>query len=1308
MADKKEIEITQHGEKSVAIVANAGSMVTLQDKQRFEDVSAALENYTSEIGPCHIHIDRKETGTLLEWLCNTSEPNGNARYEKRIAILLGKAGSGKSVVMKDILLSLKESPEYRVLAFKSDIFYDGDDNRDLNEKARMGQSVIEAIRESAQKQRTVLLIDQIDALSAVLSSRRKPLDEMIGLIKQAAQIPNVRVVTSCRPYDFYYDKKFADLKNCYQVVVRDLEKEDVKRVLEKNGVVIDSTYAEDLLTLLSNPLNLSLFCAIRPDADTLRDKTLTGLYDCLWNNILDDYPEDSERLVSCLWEYASQLYQHQTLSMSMSLFPSKWHEEKKYLLSRGILVGNNGVYQFMHQTLFDYVFARLFFEQHQTLEDMFEKEHQGLFMRNHLKQILEYQRATDNEGFWRNVRTILFEKTADRFDYKYRFHIQHLVLSILGSIETYTLNEKRLIDKNIMANNRYHFHFVNTIITLGGFGLYREWTDKKGGFFAITASERENLFIILGKMLYTKPKETIHYIRTLCVPELQETYRKKLIALIERMGKIEMSEDERFVIGFLDDKDVEFVFPLLMHANVVEHTDWVVGRTLAYVNKRYEESGKEEMLKYHPSISHNIQLIYDDLKRQLPLVAYQFGYEIVRNVAEMSVLQSAHDIKSSLAYVMYNRHSTHTAELHEETVDDMMAYMGKRLKEETTPDNVRMLDELIATDLCIMHVIAAEALCKGMNHYADYAFRYLKSNICRSFVSSVLLHYQIKLFKTWVLANPSRESLDELMSVIKNIYPEWENHPLEYPNRRYPLTRVGFTRAQYYACVPKEILKTYPEEYKFFAEMQHKWNDFENEEPNKIEMHEGYTTLRREAFDNMVKDSDILQTMRKINNDNDLIDFSRPTLSGVSASFAQKAQQNPDKYYVVYLKALGDEKIPLKYIIDGLEALMECGYAQDKIDHLLCRLIEEVPRRKDVQQPITNMTICSRIEYYEKNDLHMPEEVYGFVKGVALHPSRDVDDTDDIDFNLPINRERGRAIDILEMSFYDKAYADDIIDTLLAIVPDASITSKVGMLFRMAYLLNVSREKTLQLFLEVTRDCNPNYYRLPVHNANPVLYLIRTNFYDLVPYFESAVQAEKGNDVTANMLFRAWLLGAEKAKEMLLRFAEQSAAARVQVIDFVGRYYRKDFAEHMMEVLIRYMTYDEEALGKEYDEIFSKLGAWGKQFDTQTFLNKFIKSEICVHCSYRIYEYLKSLAIENPEYCLDLLSALYAKKSKAYIVEHYELQQITEILIDAYNNVRTYTSNNESLEHAMDLMDNLLEKEDVNYYLTQCLKILEE
>ena len=41
----------------------------------------------------------------------------------------------------------------------------------------------------------------------------------------------------------------------------------------------------------------------------------------------------------------------------------------------------------------------IFFEKQQKLEDLFETKHQGLFVRNHIKQILEYQHTTDSKGF---------------------------------------------------------------------------------------------------------------------------------------------------------------------------------------------------------------------------------------------------------------------------------------------------------------------------------------------------------------------------------------------------------------------------------------------------------------------------------------------------------------------------------------------------------------------------------------------------------------------------------------------------------------------------------------------------------------------------------------------------------------------------------------------------------------------------------------------------------------------------------------------------------------------------------------------
>lgn len=1307
--------ITQHGEKSVAIIANAGSHISMQPIQKFADISAALEVYVSKIG--NYHIERKETKILLDWIKTSQEPTDSKNNEKRIALLLGKAGCGKSVIMKDILLALQNDKHYRVLAFKSDIFYDGEDFKDLNSKANLGCSVIDAVRNTAKDYKTILLIDQIDALSAVLSSQRKPLSEIMSLINKAAEIPNVRVLISCRPYDFYYDHSFSGLRMCKQLTVGELSETEIRQTLYQNNIPSDKYISTDILQLLSNPLNLSLFCRIQHSQTIPRVKNLTDLYSLLWADMLDQCHTEPAEVVEFLWCFASILYEKQTLSIHKSLIPSKWHKESNDLLSKGIIIENekNGTLQFMHQTLFDYVFARLFFEKQQTLEDVFGTRHQGLFVRNHLKQVLEYQHTTDLDGFLHNVYTILFDKTDNRFRYKYRFHIRHLVLSILSSFDNYDTKERTLICEEIFTNKLYLSHFTGSVITYAGFSLYRNWIDKKGGFFNVNQSLQNQMLTILGKVLYSNFQETISYIRTLCEPRLSDYYRKKIIALIEQQGEVEFSDDMKFIVNFLDVDETSLAFPMLMHLNTMHNTDWVTERLKQCIIKVYENSKDTAFLKFHPNISHDIQLIYDDLKERFPEKAYHLAFDIVKHIAIISILDTKDDIKGSMAYWTYNRHNSHTSEFHEELVDDMMDYWAQRLLSQPYGEVIRGLNELVQTDLAIMHMVAVQALCDGITQHKKYAFQYLKTNINRIFHSSSLLYYQIKLFSSWVTANPPLEELSDLLDTIKNIMPDWEKVPLTHLHRQHPILDIGHTRAKYDHCVPYSLLKQFPEEYQYYLNAKRKFKYLENEEPNRIETYCGYSSVKQKSVEHIKKDSDILNLMRTYNKDS-YYDFENPSLSGNSELLAQKAQSQPDRYYNIYITALNDSSIHIKYTLDGLDGLIKCNYSQEKLDVLFCRVIEELYNRGNIEQPLTNNILCLRIDYYPQNHLHMPQQVYDFVKEIVLRPYSDQDDTDNIDYNLSVNRERGRAIDLLICtSDYDKEYGNDILETLEQIVPVVSITSKVGMLFRMACLLNVDYQRTLDLFLAVTQDGNPNYFKLPIHNANPLLYFIGKDFRRLIPYFRMAMKSNVGNDVTADLLFRAWLNGNNEAKGMLFELADGSKIARIKTIDFIGRHYESKFAESMMEVLLRYISLDEPELGNIYDGIFRHLIDWESALDICNFLKKFIKSPICIYCSHEIYTYLKSQAVNNPNYCLEFLEKLYTKKShkhdeqpEEYMLGDYELQEITEILIDAYNNVRVYDKDNLSLESAMDLLDKLLEKEDVNYYLNRCLNLLGE
>ena len=1298
--DEKERKIEQYGDRNLAIIAENGSKVEVNQslKQTPADLSRPLEIHGSNIG--NSHIERKETKELLEWIEKSDESSDS---NKRITVLLGAAGSGKSVIMKDVYLALKGDEKYEVVALKSDIIYDDGDSsqKSIEERANLGKSILQYITDSAKQKRTVLLVDQVDALSIVLSSRRKPLAEIMGLVTAASKITNVRIIISCRQYDFFYDLSFAEIKKGSRLVaVERIGEQDVRRVLQENSIVAENI-SKELMELLGNPLHLSLYCTIKPDAQQ-QIRTLTDLYDCLWSNVLDSYPGASKEVVDFLWTFTYQLYTRQILSIHPNLLSSDWHHVGQYLLSKNIIVENNRVWQFMHQTLFDYVFARLFFEKHQTLKEIFEEKHQGLFVRNQLKQVLEYQHATDLAGYIANVRTILFEKTEDGFKHRYRFHIRHLVLSMLAGNEQLSKEEILLIKRQIFTNKLYLYHFTNNTISLAGFNVFREWLGKKGGFLGADELSQKYMMTIISKVITIHRNEVLQYIRSLCKDSLSEVYRKQLTNIINGLREVELNDDLKYIVDFLDRDDSNIIFSSLMHDNV-DKTEWVSERLKRCVRAIYKQASEEKEIYFYPNVPHEAHLLYDNLRKKYPQIAYDLSFELVRYISEISILDVQDEIKLSKAYWSFNRHDSISHHFHEEMVKDMMEYMEKLASVESEESYIAKLDKLIETDLVIMHVIASAVLTSAIDKYERYAFAYMKNNLTRLYHSSSLSYYHLELFKAWIGVNKSDEALEDLLKVVDTMHPEWEKVSFPHENRTWPLTKEGYTRAQYYKHVPEEQLKQNEERYRYYQECQYRFEKIEDAvEPNKTEWFEGYSSIKPGAMDHM-DDEEFLNMMRTHVKD-DFYDFKKPTMTGASREMASKVSEDSDRFYAIYMKALSDTSIPLQYIMDGLEALMEAEYNEEKINTLYIKLIEEAKKRGETNKAVTNITLCRDCDFYTKHQKrHVPRGVYDFVKSVALHPSQDIDDMEDIDYNVSINRERGCAIWELMKCMYDEEYVKELFPTLFAIVPEASVTSKVGILFQMAYLLNVNRKQTLELFLEITRDYNHNYFTLPVHDGNPLLYLIRTNFDDLVPYFTAAMQSEKGQDVTANLLFRAWVGGSDAAKQMLYDFADMSPVARVQLVDLIARYCSKNLLDKMYEVLLRYMSYKEEDLGRKYDYTFEKMENWLTFFPVRDYMDRFKKSEVCVYASHFVYKFLKNYTNEDPEYCLQFIAALYVKKAKEYEVEYYELREITEILITAYNNVRTYDAKNKALESAMDMLDELLEKEDVNYYLDKCL-----
>ena len=78
--------------------------------------SDELLGYTPAIYP---EIPRQEVNLIQKWIeCKSDHP---ADSSTRLALLYGKAGIGKSIVMHKLLERLQEREDYLVLGIKSDL-----------------------------------------------------------------------------------------------------------------------------------------------------------------------------------------------------------------------------------------------------------------------------------------------------------------------------------------------------------------------------------------------------------------------------------------------------------------------------------------------------------------------------------------------------------------------------------------------------------------------------------------------------------------------------------------------------------------------------------------------------------------------------------------------------------------------------------------------------------------------------------------------------------------------------------------------------------------------------------------------------------------------------------------------------------------------------------------------------------------------------------------------------------------------------------------------------------------------------------
>ncbi len=406
------------------------------DTTLHQKIDDANQQYLSSYMPFGFggqQIQRPESQYVADEILSANGPS--------LIILTGVAGSGKSGIVREIMVELKNR-NVPHLAFRIDRYLSyatrNQIGRDLLE---CDQSPVSALETLAKNKTSVLIIDQIDVVSETSGRTGAVKDVLLELVREAEHYGDVRCLLVCRSFDLENDPQYRILEKmdrAKQVQVPHLSwKSDVAPILENTGVVIDRLN-ESQRKLLTLPVNLSVFLKI--DESNLDFTTTTDLL----QELLDKKIRDLQANRNVAWNtmkplsaMADWMSEHQELSCPDFVL-NEYDQSKEWLASEGLIIVEQNKLAFFHESFFDFIFARTFANSTQNISDFLTTTEQHLFRRTQVRQILTLMRDTGGPRYSEALTSILTTPNI-------RFHIKLAVAQWLATLDNVTVEELRVI-----------------------------------------------------------------------------------------------------------------------------------------------------------------------------------------------------------------------------------------------------------------------------------------------------------------------------------------------------------------------------------------------------------------------------------------------------------------------------------------------------------------------------------------------------------------------------------------------------------------------------------------------------------------------------------------------------------------------------------------------------------------------------------------------------------------------------------------------------------------------------------------------
>ncbi len=421
-----------------------------------------------------------------------------AQDDSRGALVVAPGGFGKSCILAQCLeqLSQRGTP---YLCLRMDSFNPCRTAKQLGDQMDLPESPAKVLAAVADSVPSVLVIDQLDAMSLVSGRNPQMWDVFEQVVREAQSYPHIKVLLACRDFDLNHDHRLRSLgsekSGFTKHVLSLLSPEEVKASLAKAHLG-QLTLPEPSIQILKVPFHLLLFLQGDPSRAFA---TAAELYDRYWDRKrqkLRDFLGRAPRWNEVLDALTERMSERQLLFAPIASVGS-WADDAKAMASEHVLIEATGQrqYRFFHESFFDYAYARRFCETAGDVIKFLESSEQHLFRRAQVRQILAYRRENDFHQYINDVVAIFSSP-------KVRFHIKRMVASGFRRLEEPTPEEWEILEPHVLDGDlsryvstalRDHVGWFDLLTSLGVFKAWLASGDSRFENAAIWYLESHDL-----------------------------------------------------------------------------------------------------------------------------------------------------------------------------------------------------------------------------------------------------------------------------------------------------------------------------------------------------------------------------------------------------------------------------------------------------------------------------------------------------------------------------------------------------------------------------------------------------------------------------------------------------------------------------------------------------------------------------------------------------------------------------------------------------------------------------------------------